>query len=400
MKIAVIGAKGLPAQQGGIERHCEELYPRMVAQGHSVDLFARQSYAQIGDSGPYLVQGVKVISIPTPLDGGLEAIVSCSLAAMSTLGTQYDIVHFHAVGPALFCWIPKLASTAKVLVTCHGLDWQRAKWGKFSGRLLRMGESAASRYADELIVVSEELRHYFRATYNRESIYIPNAPGALDESDPDFSFGASLGINPGRYIIFLGRLVPEKRPDLLIQAFQTLVPEGWKLVIVGGSSDTDAFTAQTIGLAEGNPNVVFTGQLIGSQLAEVIRGAGLFVLPSDLEGLPLAMLEAMQEGIPVLASDIPVHQQLLSSDRGMLFKAGNLESCIRQLAWAIGHPEDLKIMAQNAKQYVNFKHNWDQITEATLMAYKQLLYPVQPATSEAAITLSSSGNSKNMYTPK
>jgi glycosyltransferase involved in cell wall biosynthesis len=215
MKIAVIGAKGLPAQQGGIERHCEELYPRMVAQGHSVDLFARQSYAQISDSGPYLVRGVQVISIPVPVDGGLEVIVSCSLAAMSTIGTQYDIVHFHAIGPALFCWIPKLASTAKVLVTCHGLDWQRAKWGKFSGRLLRMGENAAIRYADGLIVVSEELRSYFRATYNRESIYIPNAPGGLGDSDPDFSFGASLGIQPGRYVIFLGRLVPEKRPDLL-----------------------------------------------------------------------------------------------------------------------------------------------------------------------------------------
>jgi glycosyltransferase involved in cell wall biosynthesis len=390
MKIAVIGAKGLPAQQGGIERHCEELYPRMVAQGHSVDLFARQSYAQISDSGPYLVRGVQVISIPVPVDGGLEVIVSCSLAAMSTIGTQYDIVHFHAIGPALFCWIPKLASTAKVLVTCHGLDWQRAKWGKFSGRLLRMGENAAIRYADGLIVVSEELRSYFRATYNRESIYIPNAPGGLGDSDPDFSFGASLGIQPGRYVIFLGRLVPEKRPDLLIQAFQSLVPEGWKLVVVGGSSDTDAFTIQTIGLAQGNPNVVFTGQLVGSRLAEIIRGAGLFVLPSDLEGLPLAMLEAMQEGIPILASDIPVHQQLLSTDRGLLFKAGNLESCIRKLDWAIGHPEDLKVMAQNAKRYVNFKHDWDQITEETLMAYRQLLYPKQVAEADAAVTLSSS----------
>jgi glycosyltransferase involved in cell wall biosynthesis len=390
MKIAVIGAKGLPAKQGGIERHCEELYPRMVAQGHTVDLFARQSYAQFRDSGSYRVRGVQVISIPTPSDGGLEAMVSCSLAAISTIGTQYDIVHFHAVGPALFCWIPKFASTAKVLVTCHGLDWQRAKWGKFSGRLLRMGESAAIRYADGLIVVSEELRSYFRETYDRESIYIPNAPGALDESDPDFSFGASLGINPGRYIIFLGRLVPEKRPDLLIQAFQTLAPEGWKLVIVGGSSDTDAFTTQAISLAQGNSNIVFTGQLIGSRLAEIIRGAGLFVLPSDLEGLPLAMLEAMQEGIPVLASDIPVHQQLLSSDRGLLFKAGNLESCVRQLDWAIGHLEDLKIMAQSAKRYVNFKHDWDQITEQTLMAYKQLLHPNQLAGPETTITMGSS----------
>lgn len=373
MKIAVIGSKGLPAKQGGIERHCEELYPRMVAQGHSVDLFARQSYAQCCDSRPYQVRGVRVIPLPAPTEGGLEVIVSCALAAMATSGTRYDIVHFHAIGPAIFSWIPKLVSSAKVVVTCHGLDWQRAKWGKFSGLLLRKGESTAIRYADGLIVVSEELRSYFWNTYARAAVYISNAPGGFDASDPHFSYGKSLGLAQGRYIVFLGRLVPEKRPDLLIQAFQKLEAKGWKLVIVGGSSDTNDFMTQTIDTARGNPNVVFTGQLLGGRLAEIVRGAGLFVLPSDLEGLPLAMLEAMQEGVPVLASGIPVHQQLIGEDRGLVFKAGDVESCAQSLDWAIQHPDQLVVMAKNAQRYVQLNHDWNQITAQTLEMYNQLI---------------------------
>jgi glycosyltransferase involved in cell wall biosynthesis len=390
MKIAVIGSKGLPAQQGGIERHCEELYSKMVTQAHSVDLFARQSYVQCCDSRPYQVKGVRVIPVPSPTDGGMEAVVSCALAAMATSGTRYDIVHFHALGPALFSWIPKLISSAKVVVTCHGLDWQRAKWGKFSGHLLRKGERTAIRHADGLIVVSEELRSYFRDTYDREAIYISNAPGGLDASDPGFSYGESLGLAQGRYIVFLGRLVPEKRPDLLIQAFQKLETKGWKLVLVGGSSDTNDFMIQTMELARGNPNVIFTGQLVGGRLAEIVRGAGLFVLPSDLEGLPLAMLEGMQEGIPVLASNIPVHQQLLGTDRGLLFKVGDVVSCTQSLEWAIHHPHDLAVMAKNAQRYVQMNHDWNQITAQTLEMYNQLLSSHNSKNSGTVLAMSSS----------
>jgi glycosyltransferase involved in cell wall biosynthesis len=390
MKIAVIGSKGLPAKQGGIERHCEELYPKMVTQGHSVDLFARQSYAQCCDSKPYQVKGVRVIPLPSPIEGGLEVMVSCALAAMATSGTRYDIVHFHALGPALFSWIPKLVSSAKVVVTCHGLDWQRAKWGKFSGHLLRKGESTAIRYADGLIVVSEELRSYFRNTYEREAVYISNAPGGFDASDPDFSYGKSLGLEQGRYIVFLGRLVPEKRPDLLIQAFQKLETKGWKLAIVGGSSDTNDFMIQTMESAKGNPNIIFTGQLVGERLAEIVRGAGLFVLPSDLEGLPLAMLEGMQEGVPVLASDIPVHQQLIGNDRGLLFKVGDVLSCAQSLEWAMLHPDDLAAMAKNAQRYVQTNHDWNQITAQTLEMYSQLLSSYNSGNADTVLAMSSS----------
>lgn len=369
MKIAVIGAKGLPAKQGGVEHHCEELYSRMVKQGHSVDLFARSSYTGCRLLCHDEFQGIQVISLPSLNLKGMDALLSAAMGGVASSGTRYDIVHFHALGPALFSWLPRIASFAKVVVTCHGLDWRRAKWGGASSHLLRVGESTAVRFADELIVVSEELRSYFMQTYGREPVYIPNATSSLSESDPNFSYGTSLGLKQGAYILFLGRLVPEKCPDLLIKAFQTLKPTGWKLVLVGGSSDTDLFSSELIKMAARSTDVVFTGELRGSYLAEILRGAGLFVLPSEVEGLPMAMLEAMQEGIPVLTSDIPVHQQLTAGERGMLFQVGDVDSCVRCLDWALRHPQKLAAMAKKAQKYVQVNHNWDYITSKTLKLY-------------------------------
>ena len=232
-----------------------------------------------------------------------------------------------------------------------------------------MGESAAVRFAHEMIVVSDELRSYFHQTYGRETVYIPNAPASYAESDPNFAYGTSIGLSQGHYVIYLGRLVPEKRPDLLIEAFQALKPRGWKLVLAGGTSDTAPFTSKLAQMAAGNPDVVFAGELRGSRLAEIVRGAGLFALPSDLEGLPLAMLEAMREGVPVLASDIPPHQQLLTEGRGILFQSGNVDACVRSLDWAIRHPQEIAAMAKSAQRHVDANYNWDRITSENLKLY-------------------------------
>jgi len=395
MKIAVIGSKGLPAKQGGIEHHCEEIYPRIVEHGHSVDLFARSSYTGDISLHQYDFQGVQVVSLPCfDLLKGMDALLSSALGAIASSGTRYDIIHFHAIGPALFSWLPRITSTAKVVVTCHGLDWQRAKWNKGSSYLLRLGERAAVRFADQLIVVSEELRSYFKETYGRETIYIPNAPSNLGESDPDFSYGSSLGLKQGRYILFLGRLVPEKCPDLLIKAFQAIEASDWKLVLVGGTSDTSEYTSQLIEMVEKSKNIVFTGELKGARLAEVIRGSGLFVLPSELEGLPLAMLEAMQEGVPVLASDIPVHKQLVGKERGILFPVGDVKSCVSCLDWAIHHTHELAAMAKNAQEYVQTYYNWDDITTRTLNLYTTL----STQTPEATIHLSANPSRQHSIT--
>ncbi len=368
MKIAVIGAKGLPPKQGGIEHYCAEVYPRMVAQGHSVDLFARSSYTHSSWLESYDFQGVRVISVPSVDFRGIDAFVTSALAAIAATGKSYDIVHFHALGPSLFTCLPRI-SNAKIVVTCQGLDWQRAKWGNFSTRLIHTGEKAAVRFAHGMIVVSEALQKYFWQTYGKETVYIPNAPASYGESDPNFAYGKQLGLEQGRYVVFLGRLVPEKRPDLLVDAFSALKPAGWKLVLAGGVSDTKSFTSNLLEKVANNRDIVFAGELRGTRLWEIVRGAGLFVLPSDLEGLPLAMLEAMQEGIPVLASNIPPHQQLINGGRGMLFECGNLDSCINSLDWAIHHPQQLAAMAKNAQNYVQINYNWERITADNLRLY-------------------------------
>jgi glycosyltransferase involved in cell wall biosynthesis len=381
MKIAVIGSKGLPPRQGGIEHHCAEIYPRMVAQGHSVDLYARSTYTQQpwGDCQDFM--GVKVISIPSINLRGVDAFVSSAFAAIAATGKQYDITHFHALGPALFTAFPKFASSTRVVVTCHGLDWQRAKWGNFSSRLIRAGEQAAVRFANSLVVVSKELQPYFLETYGKETVYITNAPASYPETDASFSYGNSLGLQQGKYVVFLGRLVPEKRPELLLEAFRTLKRTDWKLVFVGSTSHTSTFASNLLKSARDDANVIFAGELRGKRLAEVMRGAGLFVLPSDLEGLPLAMLEAMQEGIPIVASDLPVNQYLLDQDRGVLFRSGSVDSCVARLRWAIEHPQEMELMAQRAKRYVEFYHNWDRITTQYLQVYETVMAGrVQPAT--------------------
>ncbi|MBD2388328.1 glycosyltransferase family 4 protein [Cylindrospermum sp. FACHB-282] len=373
MKIAVIGAKGLPPKQGGIEHHCAELYTRMVKQGHCVDLFARSSYTDCSWFKEDDYQGVRVISLPGWHLRGLDAFVSSALGAIASCGQQYDIIHFHALGPALFTWLSRKATSAKVVVSCQGLDWQRAKWGNLSSQLILTGEKAAVHFAHGIIVVSKDLKSYFLQTYDRQTFYIPNAPAGYGESDQNFTYGKSLNLTPGRYILFLGRLVPEKRPDLVIEAFSTLNPTGWKLVLAGGVSDTKSFSSKLLTKVANHRDIVFAGELRGSRLWEIVRGSGLFVLPSELEGLPLAMLEAMQEGIPVLASDILPHQELINSQRGMLFTSGDLDSCIRSLNWAIRHPTELAKMAKNAQDYVQSNYSWDYITSETLKLYTAVL---------------------------
>jgi glycosyltransferase involved in cell wall biosynthesis len=377
MKIAVIGAKGVPPKQGGIEHYCAELYPRIAAEGHSVDLYARSSYTDLPWYTDYDFEGVRVISLPSLNLRGIDAFITAAIGAIQASTTTYDVVHFHALGPSLFTGLPGLATESKIVVTCQGLDWQRSKWGGFSSRLILLGERAAARYAHEIVVVSKDLKQYFRKIYGREAIYLPNAPAQYVSSDPAFTYGKSLGLMPDRYLLFLGRLVPEKCPDLLLEAFARLTTD-WKLVFVGGSSDTTGFTTDLFNRGAEISSVIFTGELRGKRLAEIVRGAGLFVLPSNLEGLPLAMLEAMQEGIPIVASNIPPHEQLLGQGRGLLFQAGDVESCVQVLRSAIADPNQRRMMAEQAKAHVRCHYNWDHITAQTLQLYRFLFHSSAP----------------------
>ncbi|MDJ0600701.1 MAG: glycosyltransferase family 4 protein [Crocosphaera sp.] len=368
IKIAVIGVKGLPAQQGGIERYCQEVYPRIAQKGCKVDLYARGSYTQSSKMISYS-QGVRVISLPSLPLKGFDALINSLLATIIAVFGNYDIIHIHALGPALWCWIGKFFSQAKIVVTCHGLDWQRAKWGKLSSRLIRFGEKMAVICSDEIIVVSQFLQKYFWETYNKPTYYIPTAPAPFVPYDSQPTHLQSLCLKPKKYILFLGRLVPEKRPDLLIRAFQCLPHQDWKLVLAGGHSDTEDYYLQLKQAANYNPNICFTGEIKGALLSEMMREAGLFVLPSDVEGLPLVLLEAMQQGIPVLASNIAPHRQLIGNNRGLLFKKGNVKACVQALEMAIDNPTMLRELSKNAQQYVRQNHNWPDIVSKHLSIY-------------------------------
>ncbi|MGF1540500.1 MAG: glycosyltransferase family 4 protein [Pleurocapsa sp.] len=369
MKIAVIGVKGLPASQGGIEHYSEELYSRMIQHGHSVDLYARSNYTNKPGFSVYKYKGIRIVSLPSVSILGLDTFLNCFIATIMATFKGYDIVHIHALGPALFCGITRLLSSAKIIVTCHGLDWQRAKWNRLASNIIRLGEKSAVRYAHDIIVVSQYLQTYFYKTYGLKTNYIPTAPAKYEATATSLSYSESLGLATGRYILFLGRLVPEKRPDLLIKAFESLDLAGWKLVLVGELNSTNDFKLKLNHISANNQNIIFTQALEGSRLSEIVRGAGLFLMPSDLEGLPLAMLEAMREGIPVLASDIPPHQQLIGKDRGLLFEAGNLESLRKQLNKAILNPEQLIPMAQKAQKHVERNYNWQKILTKNLELY-------------------------------
>ena len=381
MRIAVIGAKGIPPQQGGIEHHCAEIYPRLAAKGHAVDLYARASYNKSYPNRTYRYKGVRVINVPCLNKKGLDAFITSLLSTLYCLPRHYDVVHFHAVGPAIFAWLPKLKPRTKVVVTCHGLDWQRNKWSSFASNLIRTGEKVAVNNADELIVVADNLQPYFRTAYNRKTTYIGNGPASYAKSDPTFSFISALGLEPNRYLVFLGRLVPEKNVHSLIQAYLSLKQRGWKLVIVGESSDTQGYVQTLKELAASSKDILFTGFLKGERLAEVMRGAGLFVLPSKVEGQPLALLEAMAEEVPILASNIPIHNKILGEDRGVWFNTDDKASFVKQLQRAIETPEVLRRNALKASNYVKAHHNWNDIVDRHLEIYQvkksksQLLEP-------------------------
>ncbi|MFB6276697.1 MAG: glycosyltransferase family 4 protein [Halothece sp.] len=367
MKIAVIGVKGIPAKQGGIEYYAQELYQLIASKGHTVDLYARSNYTQVESFSSYQYKGIKVISLPSIITESFDALFNSFLATFISTIIQYDVIHFHALGPSLFCWLPRLFSSAKVVATCHGLDWQRAKWSKLAKSIIYSGERSAIAYAHDVIVVSEDLQTYFQNEYGIETTYIPTAPAKYADSNPTSAYLDSLGLVTGRYILFLGRLVPEKRPDLLLEAFQLLHPSDWKLVLVGDSSGNSHYKKEL--LKHKNEKILFTNTLTGNLLAEIVRNAGLFVLPSDLEGLPLGMLEAMREGVPVIASDIPSHCQLIGEDRGLLFQAGNLQSLVSQLEKFLSQPEAFHCYAQKAKEYVNANHSWEEISKQNLTLY-------------------------------
>ncbi len=358
----MLGQKGIPATYGGIERHVEELATRLVDRGHEVTVYCRPYYTKV--TGDY--RGVKLQSIPSIRTKHLDTASHCALAMPHIMSQGFDIVHFHALGPSLFSKLPRYRSM-KTLVTVHGLDWQREKWGAFATWVLKRGEYTSVYYPDRTVVVSKALREYFWSRYDYSASYIPNGTVLPNVREADKI--KELGLDPGNYVLFVGRLVPEKGCHYLLDAYRKLNTD-MPLVVVGGTSFSSEYVDQLHEL--GGDRARFLGYVYGDVLDELYSNARIFVLPSDLEGLPIALLEAMSFGNCCLTSDIAENLEVIG-DCGVTFKQSNVEDLASHLQELIDDPDRCTSLGERARRHVLQTYDWDGVTLHTEALYYSLM---------------------------
>ena len=365
MKIAVMGHKRIPSNEGGIEVVVGELVSRMADRGHSLTVYNRYT----GDKSPASeYKGIKLVDIPTFKASTLNAFVYSVLAMVRACMAKQDIIHVHAEGPAAMVWLPHLLKKP-VVVTIHGLDWKRAKWGGFASAYIRFGERMAARYADKLIVLSENAKTYFKETYGIDTELIPNGVSKRDPLPARLIF-EKWGLRKDSYVLFVGRIVPEKRVEQLIKAFAGINSDK-KLVIAGRFDERFPYCRELKELADRDERVIFAGFADGDMLTELYSNCSVYVLPSDLEGMSMSLLEALSLGCRVLVSDIKDNRGI--ADRYMTFFDKDDEKDLRDcLAEAIeeGYMEGMR---REQMGYINDRFDWENITDRTLDIYRQAM---------------------------
>ena len=373
MKIAMLGHKRIPSREGGVEIVVKELAIGLAARGCDITCYNRGGHHVSGkefDSfNPDECKDITIKKAWTIDLKGLAAVTSSFFGSIACAFGKYDLVHFHAEGPSFMCWLPKKMGK-KVVVTIHGLDWKRAKWGRFASWYIMKGEKAAAKYADEVIVLSKSVQDYFKEKYGRDTTLIPNGVTILPPIESEI-VKYKYGLEKDDYILFLGRLVPEKGVHYLIEAFKGIKTDKI-LVIAGGSSDTSQYMNELKDMAEGDERIVFTGFVEGKELEELYSNAYLYVLPSDVEGMPLSLLEAMSFGNACLVSDIPECASVIK-DKDMLFAKGDVDSLRIKLSDLINNPNMVKEHAGRAFETVSKEYSWDKCIEQTLEVYKRVL---------------------------
>ena len=370
LKIAMLGHKRIPSREGGVEIVVEELCVRMARLGHRVTCYNRRGRHIAGrefEVAPMKeYQGVRLRSVCTIDVKGLAAMTSSLFASIRAALGSYDVVHFHAEGPCAMLWIPKLFGK-RCIATIHGLDHDRAKWGGFAKRYLLLGAKCAARYADALIVLSEGDGRYFRESYHRDTILIPNGVCRPERREARL-IREKFGLNGGDYVLFLGRLVPEKGLRTLIEAFRGVRTDK-RLVIAGGGSDTGGFVAELKQMAAGDGRILFTGFVQGELLSELYSNAYLYTLPSELEGMPLSLMEAMSYGSCCLTSDIPACADLLAG-HGATFRVGDADDLACKMQQLIDNPALVERYRAGAAEFICEKYSWDSVVEQTLALYR------------------------------
>lgn len=370
LKIAMFGHKRW-SREGGVEIVVKELCTRMAQKGCEVTCYNRSGHhvsgAEYDGADKTEYKGITQKYVPTIEKKGLAAVSSSFFAALCSAFGKYDVVHIHAEGPAFFSWLPKLLGK-RVVVTIHGIDWQREKWQSgFGSKFIRQGEKNAVKYADEIIVLSKGVQDYFNDTYGRRTHFISNGVNRPKIREADV-ITEQFDLTKDSYILFLGRLVPEKGIRYLVEAFKGSKTNK-KLVIAGGSSDTDSFIKELKELATDDDRIIFTGFVQGKMLDELYSNAYIYTLPSDLEGMPLSLLEAMSYGNCCLVSDIPECVEVVE-DKALIFKRSDVRDLKEKLQDACGHPKKVMQLKKQAADFICEKYNWDDVVEETMKLYK------------------------------
>lgn len=371
LKIAMLGHKRIPSREGGIETVVEELSTRMAELGHEVTCYNRKGHhvsgAEFDGEIKTEYKGVKLKDVPTIDRKGLAAVTSSFFASFLAAIGSYDVVHIHAEGPAFFCWLPKLFGK-RVIVTVHGLDHRREKWEKsFGAKFILGGEKNAVKYADDIVVLSEGIQEYFQKNYDRRTVFIPNGVNRPEVIGTDL-ITEKFDLHKNEYFLFLGRLVPEKGIHYLIKAFKGVRTDK-KLVIAGGVSDTDEYANDLKKLSESDYRIIFTGFVQGKTLDELYSNAYVYVLPSDLEGMPLSLLEAMSYGNCCVVSDIEECAGVVE-DKAVLFKKSDAEDLQEKLQKCCDSPDMVRGLKKAATEFICRKYNWNEVVEKTVKLYK------------------------------
>ncbi len=367
----MIGQKGIPARSGGIERHVEELSAELSSRGHEVLVFCRSWYVWPVRNH----RGVRCIKSPSIATKHLDAITGTFTAVILALRENVDIFHFHGVGPALLSWLPKLLRPrAKVVVTFHCIDRHHKKWNWFARMMLYMGEKLSVTVPDATIAVSKTLETYIRLSYGKDAKYVPNGT-QIPTDDYDPSLLEPFGLESGKYLMMCARLVRHKGAHVLIDAFNLLqkthpaLTKDMKLAIVGGSAFTDDYVRELRKATVNNPSIILTGNQTGNTLHALFAGAYAAVHPSESEGLPIAVLEAMSYGKCVLSSDIPENLEL-TEDHGLTFETNNTQELADRMASMIKDPALVRETGSEARIHIARHYDWKDIAETTEYLYE------------------------------
>ena len=372
MKIAMIGHKVVPSRRGGIENVLTVLCPMLVEMGLDVTCYNRSSdkveNEYVGTVKNNMYKGVKIKNAWTMNVRGFAAMIASFTAAISASFGNYDVIHFHAEGPCAALWIPKLFGK-KCVATVHGLDWQREKWGKgFASKYIKFGEKILAKYADEVIVLSQAAYDYFKETYNRETTIIHNGISRPERKEAQI-IAEKYGLEKDSYISVVSRLTAEKGIHYLIDAYNSIESDK-KLVIAGDTSDTDDYVNMLKEKAKGNPDIIFTGFVSGDTLSEIYSNSYINVLPSDLEGMSLCLLESLAYKNALLCSDIPENTSV-AEDKAIYFGKGNISDLAEKLKKLCDDKSLVEKYRDGADEFVLNKYSWRDVAEKTVELYEK-----------------------------